>query len=149
MKLGILAGIVALASIGSGCVGTSVHLADAPIAKLNLSRGHLVTGRASSLHLFGFIPLGVNDRQARAYERLQANAGADCLTDIKVRDTWCWIVIGEKYGTFLTATACPYKDPSQQTVDERLKQLKALRDSNVITQAEYEQARDQIIKSIK
>lgn len=150
MKIVEIVGIAVLASISFGCAGTKVHFADAPMDKLDLSRGHTVTGRASGVHLFNLIPLGVNNRQVRAYEQMKQSAGDDYLTDIKVRDSWCCMgVIGEKYGTTLTATAYPDKSRSltrsSSTLTQALNELKALHDQGQLSDAEYEALRKKAI----
>ena len=149
MNIKTIAGVFVLASISFGCVGTKVHFADAPVDKLDLARGYKVTGRASSLHLFGFIPVGLNNRQVNAYERLKEEAGNDYLTDIKIQDSWKFAFIGEKYGTTLTATAYPDKDASStaatQALSGKLAGLKALHDKGELSDAEYEAARTKAI----
>jgi hypothetical protein len=139
-----LTAIIILASIGSGCTGNKVQFADAPIDKLDLSRGHKVTGRASGLQLFGFIPIGVNERQIRAYERLKEDAGEDLVTNIKIQDVWKWVFIGMKYNTMMTATAYPVKNSSSnstaQSMGQRLDELKALHEKGKLTDTEYNTA---------
>lgn len=141
--------IVILASFGFGCTGDKVQFADAPIDKLDLSQGRKVTGRASGLHLFGVIPIGVNERQSRAYERMKGEAGNDYVTDIKIQDVWKFVFIGQKYNTTVTAMAYPLKsslsNPSAQTMTQKLDELKALHDKGALTDAEYNTARKKVI----
>ena len=147
MSIRTRVGIAILASINLGCAGTKVHFADAPMDKLDLSQGHKVTGRATSFHLFNLIPIGVNDRQARAYAQLKEEAGDDYLTNISIKDGWKFAVIGEKYHTILTATAYPdkSKSPTTQTLTQKLDELKTLRDKGELTDAEYEAFRQKTL----
>lgn len=149
MSVRTIAGIVVLASICSGCIGTQVHFADAPIDRLDLSRGHAVRGSAKGIHLFGIIPIGVNERQVRAYERLKEEAGPDYITNIKIQDSWRFIFIGQYYGTLLTGTAYPDKDwsltPTERPLTEKLEELKSLHDKGLLSDAEYEAARKRAI----
>lgn len=100
---------ILLSAFVFGCAGTPVHFSDAPIDKIDLSRERHVTAKAASVHLFDLIPIGINDRHVNAYEKLQAEAGNDYLTNIKIQDSWSWVVIGHKYTTVLTADAYPEK----------------------------------------
>ena len=140
-----------LSAVGFGCMGTQVHFADAPMEKLDLSRGRPVKARASGLYLFGLFPLGINDRQARAYEELKEEAGNDYLTDIKIQDVWKWVVIGNKYSTVLTAVAYPDKTkrPSaaahERTLSEKMNDLKKLRESGIISQIEYDKIKQRLL----
>lgn len=131
MSIRTIVGIAIIASICSGCAGTKVYFADAPLDNLDLSRGYKVKASASGLHLFNLIPLGVNNRQVRAYERLKKEAGDDYITDIQIQDSWKFVFIGVSYGTTLTATAYPDKRSVSLTVErltEILDELKFLQD---------------------
>ena len=157
MNIRVMTGALFLASIGLvGCVGTRVHFEDVPLDKVDLSRGHKVTAEASGFHLFEVIPLGVNGRQARAYERMKNEAPFEYLTDIKVQDSWLWIWIGIKYSTTMSATAYPLKttvlpyspsspSPTTQSLAQKLEEIKSLHDKGVLTDAEYDIARKKIL----
>lgn len=134
-----------LASIGFGCTGDKVQFADAPMDKLDLSQGHKVTGRASGLQLFGLIPIGVNERQERAYEQMKEAAGDDFVTNVKIQDVWKYVVIGMKYNTIITATAYPVKGKGPNTMTHKLEELNSLRESGKLTDAEYSTARKKVI----
>ena len=109
MTIRTIIGIVLLTGIGAGCVGTTVHFADVPLERLDLSQGRKVTGKAAGFHLFDLIPIGVNDRQARAYEKLQEEAPDQFITRIKIQDSWKFLIIGHRYGTIMTGIAYPDK----------------------------------------
>jgi len=145
MRIKTMAGIVLFAAIGYGCVGTKVHFADAPLDKLDLSRGREVRSDTWGFHLFELIPIGVNDRQVHAYELLKEKAGNDYLTNIQIQDAWHFVPLGVKYSTTMTATAYPDKDApataTTQNLTARLNELKTLHDKGELTDAEYEVAR--------
>ncbi len=113
--------------------------------KLDLSQGHKVTGRASGLQLFGLIPIGVNERQERAYEQMKEAAGDDFVTNVKIQDVWKYVVIGMKYNTIITATAYPVKGKGPNTMTHKLEELNSLRESGKLTDAEYSTARKKVI----
>jgi hypothetical protein len=136
------------AVLGAGCVGTAVQFADPPMDKLDLSRGTSVMGAASGLSLFECIPIGINQRHARAYDRMQRKVPYQHLTNITVQDSWKWAFIGYKYSTIMRATAYPLKTdtPKQPsggstTLAQKLDELKSLYDKGLLTDAEYESAR--------
>ncbi len=149
MKNRMAIGCSLLLALGAGCAGSKVHFENAPLDQLDLSRGRQVTGRASSMHLFQLIPIGVNDRQARAYAQLKEAAGSDYLTNIKVYDSWKFAFIGEKYGTIMTAMAYPDKKHSQQvapvSLTRKLEELQALHAKGVLTDKEYEGAKQKAL----
>lgn len=149
----ILFGTGWLALAGVGCTGVRVEFENAPVERLDLARGRKVMGKASSLSLFEIIPIGVNDRQLRAYENLKADAGCDYVTDIRIKDSWTYVWIGLKYGTVMTGTAYPEKTKTEshasallgQTLTQKLEELKKLRDNGLLTEAEYDVARRKAI----
>jgi len=141
--------LVALAITGFGCIGTKVHFPDAPIEKLDLTRGRTITGSASGFQLLLLIPIGTNGRHAEAYAALKQQAGNDFITDIKIEESWTWAYVGTVYTTTLTATAYPEKTTSSavqaQTLTEKLAELKALHYKGELSDAEYEAARKKAI----
>ncbi len=54
-----------------------------------------------------FIPININDRHARAYQRLREKAAADYLTDIRVQESWTYALVGTVYTVRMDATAYP------------------------------------------
>ena len=45
--------------------------------------------------LFDLIPIGINDRVERAYDRILRSNGATALYNPTIRDNWYWIGIGD------------------------------------------------------
>lgn len=138
-----------LALSGMGCMGTKVHFADVPLDKLDLTRGRTITATSSGFQLLLFIPIGINGRQAEAYERLKKEAGNDYITDIKIQESWSYAFVGTVYRTTLTATAYPDKSVARaaagQTLSGKLAELKELRDKGELSEAEYQAARKKIV----
>ena len=150
MNIRMMAGALALAVLGAGCVGTQVEFPKSVTTeRLDLSHGRPVVGRASGFNLFECIPIGVNTRQSRALENLKMEAGSDQLTDIRVKDSWTYLFVGVKYGTTMTAMAYPERnaapDPATSSLRLKLEELKGLRDKGLLTQEEYETARKKAI----
>jgi len=158
MNVKMMAGAFLLAAVGTGCVGSKVHFADVPADKVDFSRGQKVVGKASGLSLFEIIPIRVNGRQARAYERMKDAAPCAYLADIKVQDSWRYAFIGIKYNTVITAMAYPEKSASApvpavpahavaQTLSQKLHELQDLREKGLLTDAEYEAARKKALSN--
>lgn len=103
--------LATLAIVLVGCAGTKVNFDTPTVDRLDLSRGRTITGTASGFQLLLFIPIGVNGRQAQAYERLKQAAGTDVITDIKITESWTYAFVGTVYHTTFTATAYPQKTP--------------------------------------
>ena len=99
------AGVLALALVAGtqACQSTPVRFA-APQTPASGDQGRTVSGAACGFQLLLLIPLGINSRQARAYEALQQNASGAALTDVKVRERWFYAYVGTGYCTELTAT---------------------------------------------
>jgi hypothetical protein len=52
---------------------------------------------ATGIMLFGFIPIGQNDKIHRAIEQLLAKNNGDALTDIEIQERWFWAYILNGY----------------------------------------------------
>jgi len=98
----------------SGCAGTEVNFANRETQKVNLNdidftKPREITAKAGGFQLFLFIPIGINGRQERAYEKLKEMAGRDYITDIEIKESWGYAFVGNSYKTTLRAKAYPYK----------------------------------------
>ena len=80
----------------------SIHIDD-----IDPENGREVTASATGFQLLLFIPIGANDRQLRAFQALKAQAGADAIADIKIKESWTYAFVGTLYQTTMTATAYP------------------------------------------
>ncbi len=143
-KTGVMLALM-VALLNAGCQGTRVEFSDVPLDRLDLSSGRKIVGKASGLYLFDAIPIAVNDRQMRAYQRLKDEAGSEYITDIRIADSWKFVFIGFKYSTVMTATAYPQKveqsNRNATTLTQKLEELKRLREKGDLSEAEFESER--------
>lgn len=108
---------VALLTLSS-CSGRSIHLGNGQLGNsdqqinlkaIDFSKGREISAEAGGFQLLLFIPININDRHERAYQMLRAQAGSDFLTDIKIRESWTYGLVGTVYTTRLEAKVYPYK----------------------------------------
>lgn len=121
MKLinkGIIEFAVLACLILSGCSGRPIHFgnSDQQINRRNIdfSKGRELSAEASGFQLLLVIPININDRHERAYQMLRAQAGSDYLTEIKVKESWTYALVGTIYTTRLEAKAYPVSDFSSE-----------------------------------
>ena len=102
----------------SGCTGKAINFGSSSfensdqqinLKNIDFSKGHEISAEASGFQLLLFIPIDVNSRHERAYQLLRAQAGRDYLTDIKIKESWTYGLVGTVYTTRLEAKAYPYK----------------------------------------
>lgn len=102
----------------SGCSGRTITLGNSQlgnsdqkinVSKIDLTRGREVSAQASGFQLLLFIPININDRHERAYQSLRAQAGSDFLSDVKIKESWTYGLVGTLYTTRFEAKAYPYK----------------------------------------
>jgi hypothetical protein len=86
-----------------GCSGPLVHLAPPPPAQYAVVAPS--SGTACGLLLFGVIPIGVNDRNRRAYDEAVEEARATSLIDTTVRTRWYWTPLGSLQCNDIEGTA--------------------------------------------
>jgi hypothetical protein len=92
-----------------GCSGTPVHI-QTTSPKLYESvkdKGKTISASASGFQLLLFIPIDINDRQKRAYQLLEAQAGGGYITNVKIKEEWTYALVGTSYKTTMTATVYP------------------------------------------
>ena len=111
-KITTIVGTVFMASMSMliiGCSGTPVHIKTAsPKLYENVTdKGKTITASASGFQLLLFIPIDINDRQQRAYQMLEAQAGGGYITDVKIKEEWTYALVGTSYKTTMTATVYP------------------------------------------
>ncbi|MBI3853263.1 MAG: hypothetical protein HY298_23685 [Verrucomicrobia bacterium] len=66
-------------------------------------------GEATGLMLFGFIPIGQNERFVRAYDAAVASKQGDALIDPVITENWFWAYVLDGYSTKVTGTVIKYK----------------------------------------
>ena len=108
--------IVLISIILTGCSGTPVRVGtdtqQLNLENIDLSQGRNLTATASGFQLLLFIPIGINTRHEEAYNKLLAAAGGDYVTDVKIKESWTYALIGTVYTTTMEATAYPRKSSS-------------------------------------
>ncbi len=70
-------------------------------------KGITVVGEASGFQLLLLIPININDRHKRAYDKLLAKSNGGYITNVKIKDSWTYWLIGTEYSTTITATVYP------------------------------------------
>lgn len=110
--------ILASSIIIGGCAGRPIHLGnmqygnsdqEIKINKVDFSKSREISAEAGGFQLLLFIPININDRHERAYQMLRAQAGSDFLTDIKIKESWTYALVGTVYTTRMEAKIHPYK----------------------------------------
>lgn len=94
-------------TIGSSQLGNSGQKVN--VSKIDFTRGRDVSAEAGGFQLLLFIPININDRHERAYQSLRAQAGSDFLSDVKIKESWTYGLVGTVYTTRFEAKAYPYK----------------------------------------
>jgi len=89
----------------TACSGTPVHLGDSGTRPPPTGASREITASACGFQLLAVIPIGTNDRQAKAYAELVEHANGDYITDVKVTERWTYAYVGTVYCTDLTARA--------------------------------------------
>ena len=75
-----------------GCSGPPVNVS--PVPPTSYSEVGPTTGEACGMIFLGLLPIGVNDRVARAYARALTRAEATSLTDTTLTERWYFLLIG-------------------------------------------------------
>jgi len=107
----------------TGCYGIAVRLNTMPAQPYDATRGKVVEGDACGFQLLAFIPISINDRAWRAYNKLVQEAGDDYVTNIKVNEKWYYAVLGTVYCTELQAMAYPKSVPTAVPAPQEKPQL--------------------------
>ena len=92
-----------------GCAGQPIRVGfiEEPMDAIDFTKGHHISAEASGFQLLLFIPISINDRQSVAYGRLQSQAAGDYITDLKIKESWTYAVVGTVYTTSMEAMAYP------------------------------------------
>ena len=89
----------------TACSGVPLRIPTLPIQSNEEVIGQ-VSGKATGIMLFQFIPIGQNDRFAKAYQRALLSAtGATRIVDVTIEENWFWAWILNGYSFHLTGTA--------------------------------------------
>ncbi len=92
-----------------GCFSQPIRIGflDPSMDTIDFTKGRPISASASGFQLLLFIPISLNDRQARAYAELQSEAGTDYITDVKIEESWTYAFVGTVYKTTMKAMAYP------------------------------------------
>lgn len=115
---------------------------------VDFSKGRQITTEASGFQLLLFIPININGRFEHAYNDLIGEAGSDYITDVKIDESWTYAFVGTIYTTKLTAKVYPRIKAAIESSDQKLRELKKLKDEGLITEGEYEKKRSAIVNGI-
>ena len=94
-------------AILAACNSVPVQLGPDPNVKYESAKPRQISAEACGFQLLLFIPIAINTRAVKAYRALQAQAGGDYITDVKVTESWIYAFVGTVYCTGLEATAYP------------------------------------------
>jgi len=103
----------ALACNVAGCVGQLTMVAPQPPPNRALTDAGPAEGSACGLLLLNVLPLGVNDRAARAYAEAVNATNAAALTDTSIEDRWYFILVGTLLCSDIKGRAVRYA-PTQE-----------------------------------
>jgi hypothetical protein len=108
----MVAGSLLALLLFAGCAGTPIQfdVLDMQPEKdgVDFSKGRTITGQADGTQLLLFIPIGINDRHERALRNLRQKANGDYIEEIKIQESWTYILVGTIYRTTFEAKAYPY-----------------------------------------
>lgn len=102
-KLRLLTATLASVVLLSACAGTPVALGNRTTASLPAGEVRSISAKACGFQLLLVIPININDRMERAYGLLQGQAGGDFITDVEVKESWTYALVGTSYCTTLQA----------------------------------------------
>jgi uncharacterized lipoprotein YajG len=91
----------------SGCSGQPVTFNSQKGTASYATTSEIVTARSCGFQLLLVIPIGINARQQRAYDRIVLLAKGGYIESIKVRESWGYRFVGTSYCTELEATVYP------------------------------------------
>ena len=91
-----------------GCAGQQYSL-PLPDNKSNYDTIATDSVTATGVHLFGIIPINLNNKVERATETLKAKYNGDAVTNVSVQERWYWAYILNIYKTEVTATVLKRK----------------------------------------
>jgi hypothetical protein len=98
---------LSVAALCAACAGAPVRIGDTVPPDVDRSQGRAVFGTATGYQIFECIPYDNNDRHARAYQQLKQNAGDAYITDVAVKESWTFLLLGTGYTTTFRAMAYP------------------------------------------
>jgi hypothetical protein len=92
----------------AGCAGAPVNFTGRSVtdlSQIDTTKGERISAQGSGFQLLLLIPIGINGRQAAAYDALLEKAGDRVLSDITITESWKYGFVGTTYITTIEATA--------------------------------------------
>lgn len=103
-----IATVLMLLAFGAGCSSSEVLIVANPLGQnqqFEMQSLGRVEGRASGVRT-GFIPIALNSRTERAYNRALAQApGAKALRNVTIQEKWFWFYLGDVRSVTVTGEA--------------------------------------------
>lgn len=154
-KIGLLF-YIAIMLVVAGCSSVPLKFPTTLAKDVDMASGREITGKGCGAHILYFVPININGRYEDAYNELMERANKDKIANLRIEESWFYIYFGNVYCTKLKATAYPLlrvesaeiKGSVKKSVDERLSELKNLRDKNLITEDQEKSKRQEIIDDL-
>jgi len=97
---------LALCLAFAGCSNHAIRLDDFEDAKVNIDRPREVKSETCGV-MVSFIPFRMRSQLIRASQDLKRSANGGVLTNIRVQESWYWLVLADLLCTEIRATAYP------------------------------------------
>ena len=108
-----IVGIAVASMLLTACSGTPIKTGSAnqriDTTNIDYTMGRNISASAGGFQLLLFIPISINNRHERAYQLLLGEARGDYVTDIKIKESWTYGLVGTAYKTTIEAMAYPQK----------------------------------------
>lgn len=82
--------LILIVAFASGCVGRQYTLPQPQVDMAKYDNLGPSSQTATGIHLFGIIPIQLNNKVERATNAAIAAKGGDALTNVTVRERWYW-----------------------------------------------------------
>lgn len=94
-----------LISLLFSCVSTPVFIPESKIQTQGSNTMITIPayGRECGFLFFMFLPIGLNDRSAKAFSKVIAQAEGGALSEVTFQESWYWALLGTRYCTTVTA----------------------------------------------
>ena len=101
LVLALCAGLV-------GCTIHSIRLDDYENVKIDETRPREISSQTCGfLVLFPFIPIQYKSHLLRAQKQLKYAANGGAITNVRMKESWYWLLVGNLLCTDLSATTYP------------------------------------------
>jgi hypothetical protein len=93
----------------SACSGQYYKLKQPEFNKSQYQDLGVASQTTTGIHLFGFIPIQLNDKLERAMNSAISSKGGDSMTNVEVRERWYWAYVLNIYKMDVTGTVLKKK----------------------------------------